>query len=97
MFEPSSECNVSKQIVQTGWALTWQLADGGKSVEARLVAKGYQGPDLKEGVADFSGRVSLRSSHLQVISLRAVKEWELWSLDIKNAFLQADEFTMDVF
>ena len=72
------------------------MANGRKCVKARLVAKGPQDPDSREGLANTSGCVSLRSSHLQVVSLSAVREWELWSLDIKNAFLQADGFERDV-
>ena len=73
------------------------MAYGKKCVKARLVAKGFQDPDLKEGLVDTSGCVSLRSSHLQLVSLSAIRKWELWSLDIKNAFLQADGFDRDVF
>ena len=57
--------------------------DGIKKVEARLVAKGFQDPDLTEGLVDTSGCVSLRSSHLQVASLSALNKWKIWSLDIK--------------
>ena len=64
-----------------------QMADG------RLVAKGYQDPDLRKGLVDTSGCVSLRSSHLQVISLRLIKKSELWSVDIKNAFLQGGVYS----
>ena len=71
--------------------------DGRKTAKARLVAKGFQDPDLQEGLVDTSGCVSLRSSHLQVISLSAIKKWRLWSLDIKNAFLQADALKREVF
>ena len=59
------------------------------------MAKGYQDPDLWEGIVDTFECVSLRSSHLQVISLGAVMRWKLRSLDIKNAFLQPDEFDRD--
>ena len=45
---------------------------------------------------DASGCVSLRSSRHQVISLRAIKIWRLWSLDITNAFSQAGGFTRGV-
>ena len=70
---------------------------GGKTcAKASLVAKGYQDPDLQEGIVDTSWCVGLWSSHLQLISLRAIKEWNLWSLDIKNAFLQADGFARGV-
>ena len=41
--------------------------------------------------------MSLRSSHLQVISLCAITKWTFWSLDIKNASLRADGFTRDDF
>ena len=40
--------------------------------------------------------MSVRPSHLQVISLSALKKWKLWSLDIKNAFLQANPFPREV-
>ena len=71
--------------------------DGAKRAQARLVAKGFQDPDLKLGLMDTSGCVSLRSSHLQVASLSALCKWELWSLDFKNAFSQAGGFDRDVF
>ena len=61
------------------------------------MAKGRQGPDLQGGTVGTSGRVSLRSSHLQVISLRGIKKWDLWSSGIENAFLQAGGFARNVF
>ena len=67
-----------------------------KNVKAKLVAKGYQNPVPQAGIVDTSGCVSLRSPHLQVISLRDEKKGKLWSLDIYNAFSQADGFTRDV-
>ena len=73
------------------------MADERKSVNARLAAKGYQEPDLRGGAVDTSGRVSPRSSYFQAISLCAIEKWKLWSLDIEDAFLQADGFTRVVF
>ena len=46
---------------------------------------------------DTSGCVSLRAPHLKAISLSAIEKWELWSLDIKIAFLQADGFDRDAY
>ena len=43
-----------------------------------------------------SGCESLRSSHLQVIPKSAIRKWKLWSLNIKDAFLRADEFDRGV-
>ena len=37
----------SKDVVDTRWALTWREAGGAKTVRARLVAKGYQDPELR--------------------------------------------------
>ena len=72
------------------------MADGRKSVKARLVATGYQEPDPQGGVADTSGCVSLRTSHPQVISLCAIKKRELRSLNFKNTFSRADGCTQEV-
>ena len=58
-----------------------------KTVKARLVAAGNPDPDLEGGIVDGSGCVALRSSHLQVISIRALKKWNLWSLDFLDASL----------
>ena len=46
---------------------------------------------------DTPSCVSMRSSHLQVISSGALKQWTLWSLDIKNALLQADSSRRGVY
>ena len=97
VFSSVDDGSVTKKIIDSRWVLTWKMVDGVKKVKARLVAKGFQDPDLTEGLVDTSGCVSLRSSHLQVISLSALQKWKLWSLDIKNAFLQADGFDRAVF
>ena len=65
--------------------------------EGAPCGKRFQDPDLKDGLVETSGCVSLRSSHLQVISLSALQQRTLRSLDIKNAFLQADGFERDAF
>ena len=61
------------------------------------MATGCQDPYIREGIVDFSGCVSLRSSNPQVISQCASKKWKSWSLDIENACLRADGFTRDAF
>ena len=48
-----------------------------RNAQARLAAKGFQSPDLKEASVGASGRISLRSSHLQVISPGALKKQEI--------------------
>ena len=90
VFEPRRQGTAWKQIAQTRWVLTWKMVNGKKCGKAKLVAKGYQGPELQDGTVGTSGRVSLRYSHLQVISLRAIEKRNLWSSDIKNALFPAD-------
>ena len=87
---------MAEDIADTRWDLTWNSGEGRRTEKARLVARGSQDPDLAAGLVDTSSCVSLRSSHLQVISLSALKKWKLWSPDIKNAFLQADPFPREV-
>ena len=73
------------------------MAEGTKDVGARLAAKGRQGPDFKYAFVETSWGVSLRSPHLQVLSLGALKKWNIWRLDIMNAFQRADGFRREVF
>ena len=54
--------------------LTCKEANGKKTVNARLVAKGYQDSDLRDGHAEIAGCVSRRSPHVQLISLSAAKK-----------------------
>ena len=77
--------------------MNWKMAIGEEDVRARIVAEIYEGPDLQGSSVDTSGCASLRSSHLRVISLRALRKWNFWSLGIKNAYLQADGFGRGVF
>ena len=62
VYSPHEACKEQKQIAQTRGVLTWKIADGKKCVKARLVARGFRGPELKEGLVGTSGRVSLLSS-----------------------------------
>ena len=70
---------------------------GAKAAKAQLVAEGYRDPDLRNGSVGAAGCVSRRSSHLQLISLGALKTWSIWSVDFKNPFPQEDGFGREVF
>ena len=94
VFKPFKDGWPPKSVVDTRWVLTWEMVDGNKGVEARLVAKGNRGPDLKDG-------------HLWMCQSSPIsppghppggpKTWHISSLGIKNAFLQADGFVREVF
>ena len=51
-FEHPKESNIPMAVVSTGLARTRKMADGKECAQERLVAKGYQDPDLKDGNVD---------------------------------------------
>ena len=61
-------------VVDTRWVLTRMEAGGKKTLKARLAAKGYQDPDLKDGNVVIGRCVIGRSAHLQLTSLGALKK-----------------------
>ena len=71
--------------------LALREVEGAKTVKARVVAKGYPGPDVR------NGGVGRRSPHLELISLGAWRKWAIWSLGIRNACLQAGGFGREVY
>ena len=77
VFSSVPQTTVTKDVVETRWVLTWKDLEGERTVKARLVARGFQDPDLADGLVDPSCRVGLRSSHLQVIFLSCLKKWKL--------------------
>ena len=88
---------VARDVVNTRWVLTGTDLAGKRTVSAGLVTRGPQDPVLVAGPVDTSSCVRLRSPHLQVISLSALKKWKMWSLDIKNALLQLDPLPREVY
>ena len=42
----------SDDLADTRWVSTWKEVDGARTVKARLVATGYQDPDLRESNVD---------------------------------------------
>ena len=77
LFPQREACKFQKQIARTRRVLTRRTVDGRKCVRVRLAAKGFQGPDLKEGLLDSSGCARPRSSHLQAIPPGAIRKWNL--------------------
>ena len=67
------------------------------NVKARLASKGYQHPDLKDGLEEASGRFIIRPSHVLTISLGDLNTWNIWRLGIENASLRADDSGREVF
>ena len=75
---------------------TWEMVDGRRGVAARPVAEIYRGPDCEEGPLETSGRVSLRPSHPQVLSMCALRILKMWSLATRKASTQPGELNREV-
>ena len=90
VLSPLSSGKVSKDVVDTYRVFTWKDVEGEGPVRASLVARGFQDPAFVGGLADISSCVSPRSSCLQVVPLRALKKWSLWSSDTQYAPLGVD-------
>ena len=73
VLRPTEKECVSKSAVDTYQGPAWRMVDGAKNVRARVAAKGLQDPDLREGVADTLGCVSIRPSHLRATRLSVLK------------------------
>ena len=84
-------------VADTRWVPTWKEAEGEETAKERLVATGYQDPDLKDGNVDIAGCVRVGASHVQLIPLGAVKKRRAWSSDITDAFSGAGGFVRGVF
>ena len=87
--EPLKGRDISKAVVSTRWVLTWKVVGCKELVMARLLAKGFRDPYLKDGSVDAPGCTSLRPSHPRIISPGTIEKWKFRSLDIRNAWLRA--------
>ena len=87
----------TKDVVDTRWVMPWEEVGGKQAVKANLVAEGYQGPDLRGGHVYTAGRVSGRSPHLQLMSLRGLGAWHILRVDFENALLRSDGFDREAY
>ena len=85
VYSPSQTGTRANNAVDTLWVLTWKGVDGRQTVKVLLAAKGRQDADIRDCNLGIAGCVSERLSHLQLISMCALKKWRMWSVDIKNA------------
>ena len=96
LFKPVKENALPKPIVETRWIHIWEMGEGKKDVQARLVAQGYRGLDLRDGLVETSGCVSVRPSHLQVRPSDALEKWNIWSPGIRKTCMRAAGFRRNV-
>jgi len=79
---------LKKQTVSYRWICTIKFIHNGQIelLEAQLVAKNYTQTYDVDYFEIFSPTARLHSIHI-LLSVAVVKQWPLYQLDIKNAFL----------
>ncbi|CAL9238765.1 unnamed protein product [Arabidopsis halleri] len=80
-----------KRCVSSKWVFTIKYKSNGKIErhKARLVARGFTqtyGEDYRETFAPVAKQHTVKV----VLSLAVNLDWELWQMDVKNAFLQGE-------
>ena len=55
VFPPVQTGAQARGVVDTRWVLSWKEVRGKKAAEARMVARGYQDPDLEGGDVVIAG------------------------------------------
>ena len=74
----------SKDLLDTRWVLTWKEVEGEKTVKARLVATGYQDPDLQMGNVKIAGCVSSFASDILSFEI-AMRKSQCANCDVEIA------------
>ncbi|KAG7599434.1 Integrase catalytic core [Arabidopsis suecica] len=81
----------NKKCVSSKWVFTIKYQSNGEieRYKARLVARGFT-QTYGEDYTDTFAPVAKQHTVKVVLSLATNLDWELWQMDVKNAFLQGD-------
>ena len=82
---------IGKKTIGCRWVFKVKTKSDGswKGIKARLVAKGYgqeYGIDYEETFAPVARMVTVRC----LITIASIKNWNIFQMDVKNAFLNGD-------
>lgn len=80
--------NEGQKFITVQWVVTQKFHDDGRSVKARLVARGFQEPN--EHIKKDSPTTTRESVRVLLCMAISNPGWTINSLDIKSAFLQGD-------
>ena len=86
-----SELPKGKKAVSSKWVFTIKFLPNGKveRCKTRLVARGFTQTYGEDYVDTFAPVAKLHTIRI-LLSLATNLEWELWQMDVKNAFLQGE-------
>ena len=79
------------------WVITWKDSPksfpglpSNKIIKARLVARGFEDPEVKNKTLINSALMAGRGSNLLLLSLAALRKWTVEQMDVSGAFLKSD-------
>ena len=93
VYTEQTDCG--QKCISTRWICTLKETPEGLKAKARLVARGFEDPQVKEIPKD-SPTCNTESMRL-ILAIIAQKKWSVNTMDIKTAFLQGSELTRDIF
>ena len=87
--------NEGQRYITVQWVVTQKFNEKGRSVKARLVARGFQEPN--EHIKKDSPTTTRESVRVLLCMAISHHGWVIHSLDVKSAFLQGDLLKREVF
>jgi hypothetical protein len=81
---------LSKNHCTARWVLRWKEVSGERVVKARLTIRGFQ--DLATEITTYAATASRWAQRI-CCSIAATEGWQIWTLDVGNAFLRGMNFT----
>lgn len=84
-----------QKCISLKWVCSLKQTKAGIQPKARLVARGFEDPDLDKIEKDSP--TCCKSALRTVIAVTMQKGWKLQSMDIKTAFLQGEKLNRDVY
>ena len=79
------------------WVVTWKDSPksspglpSNKTIKARLAARGFENPEVKNKTLINSALMAGRGSNLLLLSLAALRKWTVEQMDVSGAFLKSD-------
>lgn len=89
------EADTGQKSISLKWVCTLKQTSDGILPKARLVARGFEDPDVENIEKDSP--TCCKSSLRAVIAITIMNGWRLHSLDIKTAFLQGEKLDRQVY
>ena len=87
--------NEGQRYITVQWVVTQKFNEKGRSVKARLVARGFQEPN--EHIKKDSPTTTRESVRVLLCMAISHHGWVIHSLDVKSAFLQGDLLKRELF